>query len=96
MTNTSNKRQSHTLWTDLVINRKKGGSITVEWSGPERDDDGIPVDLIDTVHITSPAGNRTTYEFAPGTSRVTMLLDACYVAWSKGHAYALDPFGSKA
>ena len=96
MTNTSFKHQSHTLFTHLVGSRKKGGSITVEWSAPESNGNYIPVSLVDTVHITSPTGNRSTYEFDPGDTRVTMLLDACDVAWTKGHDYALDPFGSKA
>jgi hypothetical protein len=96
MTTTSNKRQSLTLFTHLVGSRKKGGSITVEWSAPESDGNYIPVSLVDTVHITSPTGNRSTYEFDPGDTRVTMLLDACDVAWTKGHDYALDPFASKA
>ena len=95
-TTKANKRQSHTLFTHLVGSRKKGGSITVEWSAPESDGNYIPVSLVDTVHITSPTGNRSTYEFDPGDTRVTMLLDACDVAWTKGHDYALDPFGSKA
>lgn len=94
MTTTKNTRQQRDLFASLQRSTRCG-SITIEWFGPKRDTDSIPVDLIDTVHITSTTGSRTTYRFEPGDTRVSMLLDACDVAWNKGHTYALNPFGAK-
>lgn len=87
MTTTSSKRHSLTLFQSHDPQGKKGtGRITVEWSGPAYDG-LIPEDRVDTVHITSASGNRTTYEFTPGDGRIGMLIEGCNVAWSKGHLY---------
>jgi len=85
MTTQTKNRQSLRLFSHLP---KRGGSITVEWFGPDwEEDDALPIALIDTVHITDRSGNRDTFRFEPDSRRVEMMFRAFDVGFWKGQAH---------
>lgn len=85
MTTTKKSRQSVRLFPSLP---KRGGSITVEWFGPNTWEEGdpIPVHLVDTVVITQMDGGNNRFEFEPGDSRVEMMFQAFDVGFYKGRS----------
>lgn len=84
MTTTKKSRQSVRLFSSLP---KRGGSIRVEWFGPQHDEgDPIPAHLVDAVVIGQMDGGVSRFEFEPGDSRVEMMLQAFDVGFYKGRS----------